>query len=104
MLIGSVFRICAFALNAGLVFLLIPEEPQLPWHDREPTSVWSEARSKIIRGLRQVEMDLERARQTPELPENVQAAERGQLKGGTSVPELGVCTLERGQGSVYSKC
>jgi hypothetical protein len=62
MFLGSFFRIVGFTVNAGLVFLLSPQEPPLPWHDREPVSVWHQTRSTIFKGLRKVKMDLDRSR------------------------------------------
>lgn len=62
MLFGSFFRIGGFALNAGLVFLLSPDEPKLPWHGSAPASAWAETRGHIWEGLRRVEKDLEKSR------------------------------------------
>lgn len=62
MLFGLFFRTCGFALNAGLVFLLSPQEPELPSLERKPASVWHETRSTIFRGLHKVRIDLDSSR------------------------------------------
>src|SRR5438093_666395 len=77
MFFGSFFRIGGFALNAGLVFLLSPQEPELPLHDREPVSVWQQTRGTVLRGLRKVKMDLDTSRgeQITEKRESVASTE-----------------------------
>ena len=62
MFFGSLLRLCSFAVSAGLVFLLSPQEPALNWPHREQLSIWKEARATVFQGLRRVKADLDSSR------------------------------------------
>ena len=62
MFFGSLLRLCSFAMSAGLVFLLSPQEPAMNWPHREQLSIWKEARATVFQGLRRVKADLDSSR------------------------------------------
>jgi hypothetical protein len=60
MLFGLVARCGTFAINAGLVFLLSQQVPQLDWWNAHPKSTALESyRNTILAGLDRVRADLE---------------------------------------------
>jgi hypothetical protein len=60
MLFGLIARSGTFAINAGLVFLLSQQAPQLAWWDTQPSSsVFAHYRNDILTGLSRVRADLE---------------------------------------------
>ena len=60
MLFGLVARSGTFAINAGLVFVLSQQAPQLDWWNAHPKSTALESyRDTILTGLDRVRADLE---------------------------------------------
>jgi hypothetical protein len=60
MLFGLIVRSGTFAINAGLVFLLSQQAPQLDWWHAQPNaSVFAHTRDDILAGLSRVRTDLE---------------------------------------------
>jgi hypothetical protein len=60
MLFGLIARVGTFAINAGLVFLLSQQVPQLDWWDAHPKSTaFEDGRNRILAGLQRVRIDLE---------------------------------------------
>lgn len=60
MLLGLIARAGTFAINAGLVFVLSQQIPQLDWWDVHPKSTLLEnARNTLFAGLERVRADLE---------------------------------------------
>lgn len=64
MLFGSFLKIASFTLNAGLVFLLMPQEPRLGL-DHNQLSIWRRLRSSVFEDLHKVKTDLECSRSPP---------------------------------------
>src|SRR3954466_11727725 len=62
MFFGTLLRVGGFALNAALVFLLMPREPKFNWPDPAQISAWEDARETVFKGLRRVHADLVRSR------------------------------------------
>jgi hypothetical protein len=79
MFFGSLFRLCRFAISAGLAFLLSPQEPGLNWPHREQLSIWEEARARVFKGLRRVKADLERSRKEAPVPGAARDKQTGRL-------------------------
>jgi hypothetical protein len=60
MLFGLIARTGTLAINAGLVFLLSQQAPQLDWWDAHPKSTaFEDDRNRILAGLQRVRIDLE---------------------------------------------
>jgi hypothetical protein len=60
MLFGLIARAGTFAINAGLVFLLSQQAPQLDWWNAHPQSTTLEDyRNTVLAGLQRVRVDLE---------------------------------------------
>ena len=60
MLFGLIARTGTFAINAGLVFLLSQQAPQLGLWDQHPKSTaFEDYRNRILAGLQRVRVDLE---------------------------------------------
>ena len=60
MLFGLIARSGTFAINAGLVFVLSQQAPQLDWWNAHPKSTALESyRDTILTGLDRVRADLE---------------------------------------------